>query len=43
MAFNLNGLNLNQSIIDSRGHLINSSADIMNRGDLGMGECSLSK
>jgi hypothetical protein len=46
MAFNLNGLNLNQSIIDSRGHLINSWADmmlIMNRGDLGMEECSLSK
>ncbi len=36
MAFNLNGLNLNQSIIDSNGHLINSWADIMNRADLGM-------
>jgi photosystem II P680 reaction center D1 protein len=36
MAFNLNGLNLNQSIIDSSGHLINSWADIMNRADLGM-------
>ena len=36
MAFNLNGLNFNQSIIDSNGHLINSWADIMNRADLGM-------
>merc|ERR1719502_1026351 len=36
MAFNLNGLNLNQSIIDSNGHLINSWADIVNRADLGM-------
>ena len=36
MAFNLNGLNFNESIIDSSGHLINSWADIMNRADLGM-------
>jgi len=36
MAFNLNGLNFNQSIIDSSGHLINSWADIVNRADLGM-------
>ena len=36
MAFNLNGLNFNQSIIDSSNHLINSWADIMNRADLGM-------
>jgi len=36
MAFNLNGLNFNQSIIDSRGHMINSWADIVNRADLGM-------
>ncbi len=36
MAFNLNGLNFNQSIIDSTGHLINSWADIINRADLGM-------
>jgi len=36
MAFNLNGLNFNQSIIDSNGHLINSWADIVNRADLGM-------
>jgi len=36
MAFNLNGLNFNQSIVDSTGHLINSWADIVNRADLGM-------
>jgi len=36
MAFNLNGLNFNQSIIDSSGHLLNSWADIVNRADLGM-------
>jgi len=36
MAFNLNGLNFNQSIIDSSGHLMNSWADIVNRADLGM-------
>jgi photosystem II P680 reaction center D1 protein len=36
MAFNLNGLNFNQSILDSSGHLINSWADIVNRADLGM-------
>ena len=29
MAFNLNGFNFNQSIMDSSGHLINSWADIM--------------
>jgi photosystem II P680 reaction center D1 protein len=36
MAFNLNGLNFNQSIVDSVGHLINSWADILNRSDLGI-------
>ena len=36
MAFNLNGLNFNQSICNSNGHLISSWADIMNRADLGM-------
>ena len=30
MAFNLNGLNFNQSILDSSGHLILSWADILN-------------
>ena len=36
LAFNLNGFNFNESIIDPSGHLINSWADIMNRADLGM-------
>jgi photosystem II P680 reaction center D1 protein len=36
MAFNLNGLNFNQSICNSNGHLISSWADIVNRADLGM-------
>jgi len=36
MAFNLNGLNFNQSIVDSNGHLVNTWADIVNRADLGM-------
>lgn len=36
MAFNLNGLNFNQSIVDSQGHMVNSWADILNRADLGM-------
>jgi len=36
MAFNLNGLNFNQSIVDPEGRLVNSWADIVNRADLGM-------
>ena len=36
MAFNLNGLNFNESIIDSNGHLINSWADLINRANLGL-------
>jgi photosystem II P680 reaction center D1 protein len=36
MAFNLNGLNFNQSLLDSAGHQINTWADILNRADLGM-------
>lgn len=36
MAFNLNGLNFNQSIIDAAGHTVGSWADIVNRADLGM-------
>jgi photosystem II P680 reaction center D1 protein len=36
MAFNLNGLNFNQSIIDANGHIVNSWADLVNRADLGM-------
>jgi photosystem II P680 reaction center D1 protein len=36
MAFNLNGLNFNHSIIDNTGHTLNTWADIVNRSDLGM-------
>jgi photosystem II P680 reaction center D1 protein len=36
MAFNLNGFNFNQSIQDIQGHVINTWADILNRGGLGM-------
>jgi photosystem II P680 reaction center D1 protein len=36
MAFNLNGLNFNQSIVDSSAHLVNSWADILNRADIGL-------
>ncbi|NEO71996.1 MAG: photosystem II q(b) protein, partial [Moorea sp. SIO1G6] len=35
MAFNLNGFNFNQSIIDSQGHVINTWADVLNRANLG--------
>ncbi len=36
MAFNLNGFNFNQSIIDSQGRVIGSWADVLNRANLGM-------
>ena len=36
MAFNLNGFNFNQSIIDGSGRVINTWADILNRAGLGM-------
>jgi photosystem II P680 reaction center D1 protein len=36
MAFNLNGFNFNQSVIDSQGRVINTWADIINRANLGM-------
>lgn len=36
MAFNLNGLNFQQSLVDSQGHTISSFADLLNRADLGM-------
>ena len=36
MAFNLNGFNFNQSILDEAGHPISSWADILNRADLGI-------
>ena len=34
MAFNLNGFNFNQSVVDSNGR--NTWADIVNRANLGM-------
>jgi photosystem II P680 reaction center D1 protein len=36
MAFNLNGFNFNQSIVDRQGRVINTWADIINRANLGM-------
>merc|ERR1712146_609171 len=36
MAFNLNGFNFNQSVVDSQGRVINTWADIVNRSNLGM-------
>ena len=36
MAFNLNGFNFNQSIIDSQGRVVNTWADVLNRAGLGM-------
>jgi len=36
MAFNLNGFNFNQSVTDSKGRVIPTWADVLNRADLGM-------
>ena len=36
MAFNLNGFNFNQSIIENEGHVVNTWADVLNRAGLGM-------
>ena len=36
MAFNLNGFNFNQSIVESQGHVVETWADILNRAGLGM-------
>jgi photosystem II P680 reaction center D1 protein len=36
MAFNLNGFNFNQSILDSQGRVINTDADLINRANLGI-------
>ncbi|KAF3889935.1 MULTISPECIES: photosystem II q(b) protein [Nostocales] len=36
MAFNLNGFNFNQSVIDAQGRVISTWADILNRANLGM-------
>ena len=37
MAFNLNGFNFNQAILDAQGRALNTWADIVNRSNLGMG------
>ena len=36
MAFNLNGFNFNQSILDGQGKVIPTWADVINRANLGM-------
>ncbi|PHT94548.1 Photosystem II protein D1 [Capsicum annuum] len=36
MAFNLNGFNFNQSVVDCQGRVINTWANIINRANLGM-------
>jgi len=36
MAFNLNGLNFQHSILDSQGKVIPTEADMLNRADLGI-------
>lgn len=36
MAFNLNGFNFNQSVLDSQGRVINTWADILNRANIGL-------
>ena len=36
MAFNLNGFNFNQSVVDAGGKTIPTWADVLNRADLGM-------
>jgi photosystem II P680 reaction center D1 protein len=35
MAFNLNGFNFNQSILDSQGRVVDTWADVLNRANLG--------
>ena len=36
MAFNLNGFNFNQSILDASGRVVPTWADVLNRANLGM-------
>jgi photosystem II P680 reaction center D1 protein len=36
MAFNLNGFNFNQSVLDSQGRVVNTWADVVNRANLGL-------
>ena len=35
-SFNLNGLNFNHSILDHQGRVVNTWADVLNRGGLGI-------
>ena len=35
MAFNLNGFNFNQSVVESHGRVVNTWADVLNRANLG--------
>ena len=35
MAFNLNGFNFNQSVVDVNGKIIPTWADVVNRANLG--------
>jgi photosystem II P680 reaction center D1 protein len=36
MAFNLNGFNFNQSVVDSQNRVLNTWGDILNRANLGI-------
>ena len=36
MAFNLNGFNFNQSVVDVNGKIIPTWGDVLNRANLGM-------
>ena len=36
MAFNLNGFNFNQSILDANGKVVPTWGDVLNRANLGM-------
>ena len=36
MAFNLNGFNFNQSVVDANGKVVTTWGDILNRANLGM-------
>jgi photosystem II P680 reaction center D1 protein len=36
MAFNLNGFNFNQSVLDSQGRVVPTWADVVNRANLGI-------
>lgn len=36
MAFNLNGFNFNQSVVDSQGHVIHNWTDIINHANFGV-------